>query len=748
MAKINFDYKQFLLQKGERVGLYGAAGLAVLFIVLGVIMLVGSKGSLSAGANANTLKDEAKKKDNLMQTNKPSEQKLKELTEIDPKLQRKEINTRLDPSLAALSTELFTPLEGLNEHRREPRIFGPTEFLAKSFGIQADFYMFSPDHDGIYVLVNPPPEKKDQKNRGRGAGQYYQAMMAKGAGRPGGGAGGAGGGMQDYMKQMGSNLPSMGSAKGGMAMGMKGAGNPFAPPPGGHDKKVLSLVKFDDLQKAGAQTFAENMVPMRVGMVVGAFPLKQQLEEFQKALRAKTTGELFGGKPEFRFLGINVQRRTITADPKSPAAEWAELPIEKAARWWAVNNGRRPEAENPDLQRVLLWSDHLVMPRPIQFPESPPYPALEMELTSIKSSVDELNKSDAPKVAPTNPFKNEDHLDPYSLNQMADDKESDTDKGTNPPKTGPDGVGAGLEGSDNKDGSRTNPFAGQQLRAPSSALIRFLDFYVEPGKTYEYRVQVRMANPNYNRKDVREDLAEKPELVSEWVEVPQKLTIPEEIRYYAYDIKFAEPKNSEYRGQNAPDKNQAALQIHKWLSVLSPKKDSPSYPVGDWSICERELVYRGERIGQVHQVKVPIWMFDQAQFVLMTNPAERLLRNKHKIDVSFSPAGNNDAVLVDFTEPVVTYQRAAEAKEDGDAPASPKAEDKVPQEVLILSPEGRLLVHNSAVDKSDETPEGKERKARVEAWHKKIQEMEKKNDPKSGKPGDEIFTKPGGPGGQ
>ena len=67
MAKMNFDFKQFLLQKGERVGLYVAAGLAVLLIALGVILLAGRDGSLSAGANAAAMQKDTEDKEKLKQ---------------------------------------------------------------------------------------------------------------------------------------------------------------------------------------------------------------------------------------------------------------------------------------------------------------------------------------------------------------------------------------------------------------------------------------------------------------------------------------------------------------------------------------------------------------------------------------------------------------------------------------------------------------------------------------------------------
>jgi hypothetical protein len=744
MAKMNFDFKQFMLQKGERVGLYVAAGLAVLLIALGVIMLAGRNGSLSPGANAADMQKVTQEKEDLIGRNAPKPDVLTKLTAMDPVIADGGKNMKLDynSSWFVLGNLWFPPMSSLDERRREPLVYQPTEFLVKAFGIQADFYMFGDDKKSIYILTNPPPpkdkDKNDPKKKNRGGNpspsDVYSGNMMAQMQKGGGGAGGG--------------ISGPGSAP-GMPSGMKGAGSGsmnFGPgkfgPPGGHGgdtKKVITLVQFEDLQKSGSVVFAENMHPMQVAMVVGSFPLKSQLEEFQKALHARNSGELFGGaKPDFRFLGIKVQRRTVTPDGKE--AEWIDLPVEDAAKWWALNNGKRAEPENPDLLPILQWSSHLAMMRPKQFDESPPYPPLETELATIKKSLEALK--DKPIVAPSNPFTDPDSLDAYDLSHITNGKEMDngTGKGTNPPK-GPGGPG--VDGPEGKDGQPTNPFAGQQVQVPEFALIRFLDIYLEPGKTYEYQVKVLMANPNFKRKDVREDLAGKDHLESEWTLVPQKLAVgAEEIHYYAVDQKGLEPRDSKHKFDDIrlPDgKHQIVMQIHKWLNTVSAKRDAPSFPVGDWSVAEREVVYRGERIGQVHTVEVPFWMFDQAQFVLMTNPAERLTKDKHKIHVSFG-ATNNDAVLVDFTDPVVWYKRTTESKEDGGAPVQLEVKDTVPQEVLVLSPEGKLLVHNTEADKDD-----KERKDRLAAWRKKIEDMDKKSETKPGK--DDPFSKPGGPGG-
>jgi hypothetical protein len=748
MAKMNFDFKQFMLQKGERVGLYAAGGLAVLLIVLGIIMLAGRDGSLSAGANAADMQREKEQKDQKILTNKPSEQKLVELTTIDPVIRdpATPMKKKYESSGFLLSNLFFPPISSLDERRREPRILEPTEFLTKAFGIQAQFFMFNDDKTGIFVLANPPPPKekddpkKNQRGRGSNPADFYGGNMMQNMMKGGGAGGGAGGAPSGPMGMMGS-MPSMPTGlKGGPGSMNFGPGRFGAK--GGHaaDKKVLTLVKFEDLKSSGSMVYAEKLVPMHVAMIVGSFPLKAQIEEFQKALHAHNSGELFGGgsKADFRFLGIKVQRRTITVDGKE--TEWNDLPIEDAAKWWALNNGRRAEAETEDLRPILQWSNHLAMPRPKQFDDSPPYPPLESELPKIKYTLEELKKANKPTVAPNNPFSDE-NLDPYDLSHVASGKEMSGDPAKGPTQPSP-GTGPGTDGPEGK-GVPANPWAGQQVHTPEYALIRFLDIYLDPGKTYEYQVKVLMANPNYKRKDVREDLAAVDHLESPWTLVPQKLTVPEEIHYFAFDQR-SDPKDSKrkFDDPRSPDpKFQTVLQIHKWLSSASPKKDAPEYPVGDWSVAEREVVYRGERIGQTHTVEVPIWMYDQNQFVLLTNPAERLTKDKHKIHVPFG-ASNTDAVLVDFTDAVVSYKRATDSKEDGGAPATTEVKDTVPQQVLILSPEGRLLVHDVDTDKND-----KDRKDRLEAWRKRIEEMEKKNDNKTGKPGDDIFTKPGGPGG-
>src|SRR5687768_15584778 len=86
MATKDFDYKQFLLEKGERVGLYTAAGIFVLLVVLYLFWPGHGIFSPSPAKSATEIKSTADQKDKLITTNTPSESERVELAKVDPRL--------------------------------------------------------------------------------------------------------------------------------------------------------------------------------------------------------------------------------------------------------------------------------------------------------------------------------------------------------------------------------------------------------------------------------------------------------------------------------------------------------------------------------------------------------------------------------------------------------------------------------------------------------------------------------------
>ncbi len=297
---------------------------------------------------------------------------------------------------------------------------------------------------------------------------------------------------------------------------------------------------------------------------------------------------------------------------------------------------------------------------------------------------------------------------------------------------------AGPPGRPRPAGSR--PSGGRRAVVPEYCLIRVFDFTVEPGKTYEYGLQVRMANPNFGRKDVAApENADKKELTAkEWYTVPEKATTPPELFFYAVDqaaLDARQPRNAD-RDPKEPKlpvqpvhhDTQTVLQIQKWADYV-PGHNGAELAVGDWVIAERVVATRGEPIMR-QRAEVPYWRRQQDRFVMATDqPPPRPTDRKYvaSIDVTafvphegdqkamvdvkmsngirtaghFVPVGR-EPILVDVTGGDAAYARTHPPADGAPPPAAePPVADKAPAEVLLLTADGRLLARSSAVDEVD-----------------------------------------------
>src|SRR5947208_1919128 len=118
MAKIEFDYKQFLLQKGEKVGLWTCVGLGVL--MLGYSLFMPGKGFFSGSrdSHAAELGNLSSQKNQLISTNRPSGP-LPE-ADIDPRLKTIKPPAAMVASAYALKNPLFIDSSGDDSRRNEP----------------------------------------------------------------------------------------------------------------------------------------------------------------------------------------------------------------------------------------------------------------------------------------------------------------------------------------------------------------------------------------------------------------------------------------------------------------------------------------------------------------------------------------------------------------------------------------------------------------------------------------------------
>jgi hypothetical protein len=467
--------------------------------------------------------------------------------------------------------------------------------------------------------------------------------------------------------------------------------------------KPESETEVIPVEKPGEEIrFALTVIPQRMAIIVASFPYKRQVEEHRKKLglsstvdvlkESISTGEGDGtALPTFRFLGVSVERRTLDASGK----EWtAWQPFDVGKDFVPIFLMCLRCSESPDPSLGDLSFPGLVMPRPKQMRDDQ-YPKVENELDNLKKTLKELNRiGESPKKGshvadPFDPFGGEEKDSPEK------DKETPQD---------PKGL------------------------VPEHCLLRVIDVTVEPGKTYQYRLRVRMANPNYGRKDVADPgAAKEKELQAEnWYQVSQTVVMPPEVVYYAVDQKaLGEPfikirrgpfdpeevrgEKRPYRGINAnvePGPSQTVFQIHQWLEAIGPKKD---FLIGEWSALERVLVYRGEYVARDERVDLPYWRITREKFVLAKGPDGKGL------PVHFGQEGA-ETLLVDFQGGDMAYDKVDGNK--GGKPEMRRVQDKASREVVLLSPDGKLRVSNSATDERDF-----ERLNRHRSWLERVKEV-------------------------
>jgi hypothetical protein len=266
---------------------------------------------------------------------------------------------------------------------------------------------------------------------------------------------------------------------------------------------------------------------------------------------------------------------------------------------------------------------------------------------------------------------------------------------------------------------------GNKFEVPEWCLVRFIDADVEPGKTYVYAVQVRLANPNFERQDVVAfpKLAEVKELASDgWLVVPP-VTVPAEWDFYTVDQYVLDAEAKKHPAKGADTKSTlnhpelVALQIHKWLDKFVDRRLAYFPEEGDWVILERLLLRRGEPIAKNKvEVELPEWFEEKGVFELVgQGPSTKSRKeNKDAIALDFAPAAGDPPLVVDFVGGV---------KRDYTLGWRSYVRDDSAVELLVLSPDGRLLLHNSSDDTNIENARGQARDEQYRHWQRRLQAL-------------------------
>jgi hypothetical protein len=594
MSLKEINFKQFLLTRGERVGLFVALGVLVLMV--GLLFVPPLLGFLSAGPedNAKSLKADADAV--ARQIDSPSNKPVNpgDLPQnAEEKLVAFEFR-RVNGDRYELAS--LGPSSSVGQvGRRMPRVFGIEEAIVGVNHVNLRTHILDNKSGRWKIIVLKDKEADPDAKPGKPTGKNPYAEMArqmKGKGRPPG------------FNPMG--MPGM----------MVGKGNKMRPPPNmgmpwqttADAGKARKEGVPKDLDKTtNADHLARQAEPVRLAVIAASFPFKRELQEFQSKLGLGSLDEVVGelseervGKdkkrpPSFRFLGVEVQRRELD-EAGNPLSDWPKdergnpelLPLPAQFRYWLFLAGSQKEADPPLLRQVSYPG--LVMSRIKEFHEKerstggpggfgpsggviPPemmkekeadsgeeqapsaYPAVEEKMPLLSRTLALLQeKVGKAEVAKLGQFDT-DALDAFGATQVGSEEKEEGDEGKE---------------KDVKPAEKT---------WPDYCLVRVIDLNLEPGKTYEYRMRIAMANPNLFRPIgggaggvATPDYASKakfPRLLSKW---------SDELQYYELRgdtndaTKLAEPVVSALRKKKVPDEVLAKLNALRSLPQERERK--------------------------------------------------------------------------------------------------------------------------------------------------------------------------------
>jgi hypothetical protein len=740
MSLKEFDAKQFLLEKGEQVGLGVAVTLMVLMLIWNLFVPPHGFFSGSPATKAKELNKNTEDLENALRTRMPSKQDLPE--EREGKLLALDVQG-LDPDNYATGM-WFEPRLKEDKARRPPKIYNVEEAVAVAAHVPIDTYLFLFNKDSsVKILVLQDKERKSAPGGGAGGMNRMNPFAQLGKNMPGGGGmmmGGSGSMMPNSLRRQQSQLQNPNLNLFGSLFGT-----------GGNTEYEPKWISADDWDPQQHLT-AHRLQPLRMAIIAGSFPYKQQLEEHKKKLRLNSIDDVLNetiGKGDkqlaaFDFRGVEVQRMEVDADGKK-ISEWIDPQLEEAYRFWLKYTHIPFQPENPKYAAVMPNDGQgLVVPLLREFhaskasnpnlpmmgmgammmqglkgsqpnatgadasaeEEKTRYPDVAAQLPKIRETLDKMREAQ-PKPTAAAKFHRTDSFNIFDRNSVLP-----TDKSQPPPTTQPQG-GASAE----------------QSAIPDYVLVRVVDVTIEPGKYYRYRLKIKMTNPNYQREDVASPEYKEKETLesSDWYELPQIVTAPPEQFYYVVDEthglrlsdirKMVPPESAQYQLLTAkaptPTTEQVPFQFHRWVETIQLGKGGEPIPVGEWAVADRVFVARGEYVGRKVNVDIPVWKPTQNAFILPIIESKRPNRKAHTgIDVDFGqdPPENN-LILVDFEGGRVTVPNS-------------KTTDDSAVEVLMLSPEGKLLARNNVKDAGDE-----ERKKRREEVMKRIQDVREGKNP-------------------
>ncbi len=780
-TKSKFDLGKFLLHKGE----YLALGIAAFFLVL----LLGwgvSRGldTKDPGKISDELKTSAQRVHSGIQSGTISEADMKP-AEPPPWLAKPDEFKNIPVTQFAVTGPLFDPIAKPDTKKENPVVLPIGEYQADRSLVSMRGYDIQYLKDGeppqLAVIVSKSVNERD-KDKLKDLGKKIGRRVSQGQD--------AWRNQNNRPQQPGMGMPMGGGPMGGFPMGggpmggfpMGGGrfqgspgmpGNPYGGMGHGFDanaqrpiEKGIEYISLDDLDKAigDGKVPAMTVIPLRMITIHAEIPYKRQLEEIKRALRLPNTEEARKWGPIYD--GYEVQRRVTRLLPGEKVPEvivdWPTDGKPNYAfedKYVELINSRKlaDNFEDGYLSHFIRYDMALALPLPQLVEELGLYPKLR--LPSILETIKKMKEANKPPVTDSDLKHriggNTDRSKIYNL-QTGQDTGAEAfygagaiggptgmmkppggkpPMGSPPPSGMPPMTGGPMTGGPTRPGD-----SGFAANAPpieiEQLLLRFVDVAVEPGYSYEYRIRLRMLNPNHGRdKEIARPIdANVKELYSPWAQIDKVITIPTESFLYAADpLGYRKKIDEEYKDQKdlhnrlQVKDNQAVVEMCTWMEEVRTDGKRRE-PVGAWVVADMP-VGRGEYLGRKTYLKLPLWSSETNQYVLR-EIADKIVKGSGGKEAS-QPKGwlvdfSTKSVLVDFEGgKVKTKIGSKEVVED------------VATEMLIVRADGKLIVKKSLEDEADEF-----RTKTIADWEKWIKTVTDRKS--SGGKDDNEFTRPKG----
>ena len=489
------------------------------------------------------------------------------------------------------------------------------------------------------------------------------------------------------------------------------------------EEKSIRYIPLDQVDKS-KYDYAITIIPLRLGVIQATFPLHKQVEEFRRALRLKRDEPVAPFGPHFE--GFEVKRRILGPpgrDGKPPVLQdWEDYKYEDKFAEMIDSRRLKYHIEDRYLLPFIRYDEGLVMPLPDLVPDLAKYP--EPRLPAIVDAIAELKaKGRQPETASEFLLRMKAKTGRRDLFKPTEDEAANRlmkkDPGTPPPAPAGKADAAAID--------------------VDNLLLRFIDPDITPGRTYEYQIRLRMLNPNFQKPELvsNPSSADVEILYGPWVQIADPVQVPNESFFFAYDTKEYQDAVGKLttdaglaKRLKAAD-NQAVVEVQTWMEQVKVDGSGNREPVGAWVVAEMPVM-RGEYVGRRQYLKLPLWSSEDGKFVLREVPSTSLGVKPAK--GKEPPRGwvvdfSTKSILVDFEGGKVHAKVGAR-----------DVSDEAGTELLIVRPDGKLMVRNSAEDMRDAG-----RAERDQVWLEWVKKVEAQKESAGAAPGSSGFTIPGKP---